>query len=412
MKVNKINTILSTLNFVLCFVGYSIITTMFLPVSSDIENITRSITVPYRVFTLLLALIVISINFKKRINFNNRLLCFYCFLGLYVLRILYDLYIQDIHVSSEYASKTLFSLFGMCLPMVYAVIKSYKYVDLEKALKWIFYLSCASLLFTLFGNQLMFVDTGDINSRQAGNVAMTSIAFGHLGVRSFILGLFVMNKRKLTTIMKSIVVLLLLLSLFCTFRAASRGPILSLIVILAFWLFSRSRKMLLGFIILLIFSGIIYIFTDSILYLLGDISPVLKIRMEATLIEGNTSGRDVLFKDALHLFYSSPIWGKQYVTSSGIYSHNLILDALMGLGVIGGGLLMYMLIFVLRRSYSAIKNTDNHFWIFMIAIQQIMLTMTSSAIYFNQLLLVLFAFLFSKYRNKEGFDYKKSLSNI
>jgi len=54
MKYNKINTFLVTLNFVLMFIGYQLATSLFLPVSSDIEGISRTVTVPYRAFALLI----------------------------------------------------------------------------------------------------------------------------------------------------------------------------------------------------------------------------------------------------------------------------------------------------------------------------------------------------------------------
>jgi peptidoglycan/LPS O-acetylase OafA/YrhL len=68
MLRSKINTFFSTLNFVLVFVGYQLATSLFLPVSSDMEGISRTVTVPYRAFALLISLLVILLNLKKRVG--------------------------------------------------------------------------------------------------------------------------------------------------------------------------------------------------------------------------------------------------------------------------------------------------------------------------------------------------------
>ena len=66
---SKINIFLSTLNFVLCFVGYQLATSLFLPISSDLEGISRTVTVPYRAFALFISFQIIFLNIRRKLLF-------------------------------------------------------------------------------------------------------------------------------------------------------------------------------------------------------------------------------------------------------------------------------------------------------------------------------------------------------
>ena len=71
INIGKLNIFLSTLFFVLCIVGYQFVTTIFLPVNSDIDDISKSVTVPYRAFMLIVMLLIFFINYKKNNNSSS-----------------------------------------------------------------------------------------------------------------------------------------------------------------------------------------------------------------------------------------------------------------------------------------------------------------------------------------------------
>ena len=136
---------------------------------------------------------------------------------------------------------------------------------------------------------------------------------------------------------------------------------------------------------------------DYILEFMGRYSPIIETRLRLTVEEGEMTGRDILYKQAFDLFLDSPILGSQFAffaERGTYYSHNIILDALMGLGIIGGWMLVYMLVRSLKVSYQLIKKGDTSFWICLILMQQIFSSMTSGAFYQNQLLSVLLAYMF------------------
>src|SRR5690554_4933488 len=129
---NRYNIFFSTLNFVLMFIGYQLATSLFLPVSSDIEGISRTVTVPYRAFALLVSLIVILLNYRNKIGQSHLAIKVLLFFWIaLIIRIFYDTNVRfDINLKDT--SQLWLYVFGIVLPAMYSVIKSYRAVDLKK----------------------------------------------------------------------------------------------------------------------------------------------------------------------------------------------------------------------------------------------------------------------------------------
>jgi O-antigen ligase len=415
IKYRKLNIILSTLNFVLMFVGYQLATSLFLPVSSDMEGISRMVTVPYRAFALLISLLVILLNLKKRVRKTPlalKVLWVYWF--ALIIRIFYDTNIR-IDVSLRDTTQLWLYVFGIILPAMISVMKSIRMIDFDNALKWVFLGTVVTLILSLFNNSALLMDTSEITGRASGNLAFNSISFGHLGTMGVVLSLFLLSKQGVSLIKKILIVVIMLLSFFIMLRAGSRSPILALAVILVFWLFVRGKNIVLGVSIAAIAVVLMFVFMDPILNFMGNISPVIEYRLRASIYEGDTSARDPLYDQAFRAFLDHPIIGSQFGLFNHFggffYSHNIILDSLMGLGLFGGVGMIYILWIALKKSYQMIKMSDPHFWISLILVQQIVLSMLSGAIYYNQILNVLLVFVFL-YTNSNAITYNKSLHYV
>ena len=400
-EVSRLNGFLSTFNFVLCFIGYQFVTTIFLPISSDLEGISSKVTFPYRAFALLISLLVIIINVKKKISkFSLALQTFLLFWGILIIRIFYDVNIgAGVHLINT--SRLWLYIFGICIPAIFSIIKSYKYIDLEKAFWWILTITALTLLISLFSNQAMFMSSEQLNIRQDGNLAFNTISYGHFGVTGILLSSYALLKKNITFIQKVFIILIILLGAFCMLRAGSRGPVMALTLIILFWSFSQVKNSTNGLLILAFLCLAGFIFLDQIINLMGSISPIMKARLLLSIYEGNMGDREFLI--AIQAFLDNPIFGKQFAIfksdGSYIYSHNIILDAFMGLGIFGGGAMIYFLGIALKKSYYLVNNKDIHFWIGLLLLQQIIACMTSGAIYLDPLLSVLLTFIFLKYRN-------------
>lgn len=400
-NTSKLNTFLSTLNFVLCFVGYQLATSLLLPTSSDLEGISRTVTVPYRAFALIISLLVIFLNIKRKPEKTHLALkVLWVFWLALIIRIFYDTNIRtDVQIGST--MQLWLYIFGIVLPAMFSVLKSYQVIDLNKALKWVFTGTVITMLLSLFNNSSLLMRADEITGRVDANLALNTIGFGHIGTSGILLSLFLLSKGGSGLIKKVFLITVVLLSSFIMIRSGSRSPVVALVVVMLFWMFARGKNIVLGFSFTLIVALSIILFIDPILNLMGGISPVMESRLRAGIYENYSSGRDLLYAEAWNAFLDSPIFGKQFALfnyfGEFIYSHNIILDALMGLGLIGGLALIYILWISLKSSYRLIKIDDTEFWICLLLIQQIVMNMFSGAFYYNQLLNVLLVFIFLYY---------------
>lgn len=404
-RTSELNIFLSTLNFVLCFVGYQLATSLFLPVSSDLEGISRTVTVPYRAFALFISLLVIFLNIKKKVGkIHPAMNVLWIYWSALIIRIFYDTNIRiDVHVKDTV--QLWLYIFGICLPAMFSVMISYRFIDLDKALKWILLGVVLTMMLSLFNNPALLMHADEITERMEGNLALNSIFLGHLGAMGIVLSLFIFSRGGVRTIKKIGLIAVMVISLFTMVRAASRSPIVALVVILLFWLFARGKNVVQGVSITAVAFGLLIVFFEPILNFMGNISPVIEVRLRMGIYEGYSSGRDVLYQEAFDLFLNNPFLGKQFALFDNFggfaYSHNIVLDSLMGLGLLGGIAMIYILWIAIKNSYTMIKNNDPHFWICLILIQQIVFNMFSGAFYYNQLLNVLFTFVFLYYPNNK-----------
>ena len=400
----KFNVFISTLNFVLSFIGFLLATSIFLPAVSNMEGITQKVTVPYRAFALLISLIVILVNYRTPFRkLSLPVTAVLLFWVILIIRIIYDVLYSGVHLKGT--SQLWFYIFLICIPGFFSVMVSYKSIDLDKSLWWIFILTAMTMVLTLFSNQALLIGTNEVSGRQGGNAAISTIAFGHFGTSSILLGLFALFKKDIKTYLKIISIPLIILGTFCMLRAGSRGPVMALLVVVFFWVFSSQKNLGLSILKLLVIAVITVIFTDFLLTLIGNISPIIESRLRVTIYEGSTGGRDPYYTHAVKAFLDSPVWGKQFALyfpdKTFDYAHNILLDALMGLGLIGGILLTYFLAVAIKKTYLAIKYKDRHYWIFLILLQQIVFNMLSSSFYYNPLLSVLLVFIFFKYQDDD-----------
>ena len=309
---NRFNIIISTLNFVLMFVGYQLATSLFLPVSSDIEGISRTVTVPYRAFALLVSLLVIILNFRKQIEKSHLVLkVLLVFWIALIIRIFYDTNIRiDVHLNDT--RQLWLYIFGIILPGMYSVMKSYKNIDLKIALKWVYFGTILTLVLSLFNNTALLMDASEISGRVEGNLALNTISFGHLGTMGVVLSIFLLSKKGVSLIRKILLIAVMLLSFFIMLRAGSRSPILALVVVLLFWLIARGKNLALGLSIAVVTIVLIFVFIEPILNFMGDISPIIESRLRLSIYEGHTSGRDPLYDYAFQRFLDNPLFGSQF----------------------------------------------------------------------------------------------------
>lgn len=259
---------------------------------------------------------------------------------------------------------------------------------------------------------IMFIHIVGIEIIQAGiskeddeYISTLSVTYSNMPV----LVLAVMNYTKLFS--KKIVSMIV-----CSFIIAAvvyilsaygkRGPILwsFISIVSCFFIKSTSIKKL------VLFWGIIiaafFIFMDPILDIVKEELPKTGRKLELSLKEGNTSGRfdtddpkHSTYLIGLENFSRSPIWGyyfrlvTDYKHYQGVYAHNVFIEILMTMGLLGFVPFMLLLLKVYFKSrkyfsHSYLPNQLAFFALFVCAFLQ--LQTTGSCVFSNDFWLFLY----------------------
>jgi hypothetical protein len=393
--MHRFKSFLATFYLLLVFCGYELVTMLFLSPSS--QN-TQLVTIPYRGFTLLIGivLLIIAVRFKNiKVNtYSIHLFFIYCF--FFLIRMVYDIHISSNSYINDIPAFWLV-IFSVTIFPIIITYKTFRFVRIDKLLWW--YLICAFL--TLLLSVFKMEDfSGTI--RQSGNVALNPITYSNLALSTILLSIYILFEIGISKIYKLLVCITLLFGFYCLFIAGSRGPLLSLFIILTIWSTLRSGKIS-GFIFTMICAVFILIFLNEIISLIGEVSPILESRFSDTLREGNTDRRGELGNFAKKAFLDSPIYGKQFAIFEMYklnYPHNLFLEGFMALGI-GGFLLFFASLSAFIKACRHIFMKKKNTWLSLLLFQYLISSLISGTIYFTPLFSVtILLVLISDYNQK------------
>lgn len=385
-SASKLYVNLSTLNFVLAFAGYQLVTALCSPLMNAMKG-SQFITVPYRFVVFCLALFLIF-GVKKPITFQKPVInCLWAYWILLTVRLVIDFYLQySFEISEPGKEKVLTFMYLITLPPVIAFAKTWNMVDYHKAFKWsiiaFVIIAVSSVLFNkaLLYNSLIVNSSGRVD----GGLALNTITFGHCGVSLALLSFYIYRYR--TDFNKWLSILLFLLGIFVLLRAGSRGPLFSLVIAISLIVAFKSKQFIYVILILTAMALCLYIFRDFLMELIDDISPTLNRRLVNTIEKGDLSGREQAYSDALHIWFNNLILGKYFAYYIGtpaypMYSHNIILDAAIAGGIIGVVLILTLYFTVLKALYYSLSYNINYAWIIILTFQSYLGCLSSGSFY-------------------------------
>ena len=391
----KLKEYLSTLNLIMLVSGYAFVTSLFVPIVSNVEVVTTLVTVPYRALILLLSLVVLflHLNGHRQITYFTKL--YIVFWILLLFRMFYDLEIRDdFFVSDSLRNKLWLYSIGVCFISMISVLLSIRSINFKMCFWGIYLTTTISMILSLKANEALFMN--DIG-RLEGNVALSSISFGHSGVLGALLSLFCYKNTR-SFIVKVLCLGIFVLGIFIMLKAGSRGPLVAFVIVILSYGISRSKN----FVTLIWTVGLsvllIYFLQDYILDWIEQVSPVMRKRLELAINEYDSSGRDIILVDAINEFLDNPILGSQFAfnLNGGIrYSHNIIVDAFMGLGLFGGILFVVICFSAVKRAIQIFNKKIENEWVAIIFLQSFLGLMLSGALYysetFNSIIIILFS---------------------
>jgi len=386
--------------FILTIVGYAIVG--IIPGLFKIEN-PRFLTISFRLLVLFLS-IYILIGYQESKIFKLPFQLINLFWILFVIRLIIDIIIKGI-VKENGIEYFLYAI-GICyIPMI-ALTKMPVTFNFEKTLKYIVvFLFISSFIGVYY--HITILSTWE---RKASSI-LSGIQFGHIGASLSILSLFIFfDKGKSFDYFKKISTLaLFLLGLYVINLSGTRSALIALVIVslLIFYIMWKPYLKERIFIIKkysLIFFPIIII---GIIFI--DIPKVYSFISERIHDISSINLRLELYKEAINQFLSYPIFGSDFILfhEKGSYPHNIFLEVLMSMGLIGITIFTIIIIYSFRSVYFNIKFDLSSSWISLLFIQYFIKAFFSLPFYRNEEFWILLALVLVQY-----FRFKQNLYRV
>ena len=182
--------------------------------------------------------------------------------------------------------------------------------------------------------------------------------------------------------------------------SSSRGPILAsmtAICVLAISKLDRRRGLLI--------SGLVIIFVALGPYLAATVESTSQFspiqRLTSFGDDESVSLRAQMYRGALEQFADHPSFGDAIEEkTSQFYPHNLILEAFMATGIVGGLSFLILIFAALSRAWKILRRCSSETWIAVLFIQALVGSMFSGSLYGSGVMWMLMAGVFANSRPK------------
>lgn len=356
------------------FAGYYVGLTIIL--SSGNVELSRFYSVPLRVLQFFIG-IVYLLNYKKN-NIIIRSADWWMFILFifYALKVIYtELVLVKVPLNSKWYEYILYFLF-----FNYSVFLFFRNLDVRKYLNYIvnvllfsgFLLGCIVIIFyrdILFVSQVgRFGVTIDDNE----DALLSPLAVAYSGALnvSLLIPFLLDGYKKCGKLLKVYYVLNFLLSMFLFVMGSTRGAFVVVIICLILYILSQKGTTKIKYLLYIIpIIPLFYLFLD----LTGS---SLLNRLSDTIEKQDSSGRDVLWIEAFEEFVKNPLFGGK-IEVSGFYPHNIILEILMGMGILG----LFIFVMIFFNTIKNLKLDSKSIYLYILLINGLFMNMFSGSLY-------------------------------
>jgi O-antigen ligase len=160
-----------------------------------------------------------------------------------------------------------------------------------------------------------------------------------------------------------------------------------------------------------------FIAVNAITEFLENEFPLIYNRFINIQADGSTHERIAAYNDAWKQFINAPIVSSDFVLTSGIgrgwYPHNIVLESLIALGIIGGIIIIVLLTKGISNTMMTFRKKQIEGFIGIIFMQYMILHMVSSCIYGGSIFFTLISYMLSNsYFKKYDKTFSVSESQI
>jgi O-antigen ligase len=180
--------------------------------------------------------------------------------------------------------------------------------------------------------------------------------------------------------------LLVVLSVGVTVATVSRGPILAGLLAVVILAFVKRRRQRLGPGALLLRAGLLAAgiagIAAAVLYLEDTGVIDILARLTDTFQDVASQERAQMIRGAWTQFTDNPLFGSAFVELRFMENpHNIVLESMMALGVVGLGLLLVSMAASLAAAGDVIRAVPRHAWVGLIYLQYVVNGMLSGSLF-------------------------------
>ncbi|WP_158960379.1 O-antigen ligase family protein [Myroides fluvii] len=301
------------------------------------------VTVFFQGFGIVLSLIVINYGVRTNtflVDKYSRLL--FLFWLLYFLRMLYSLYFDKTLKHSDYLYEDInkYVTYNFQLGLLIMSLSTYKIKDLEPLLLWFYKVLFIFCFISLFFNLMK----EDAQSRADANSYIPTLLYGQYGASLFLLSIIIKMNNTDKKVPNLLLITGMVVGLITVIIAGSRSGILAVLLAFLFYSIVKKGNSILSFlfkIVILFCTLIIYFNVSASIEVLAYFAPEFGDRLGKVFLaqQIDLGPREILFNDAVIQFLEAPFFGSHFVLTFGMgkgwYPHNIFLESLINVGVVG-----------------------------------------------------------------------------
>lgn len=311
---------------------------------------------------------------------------FIIFWTIYLFRLTVDTVLYPDQLSRAPSEYWLWAL-GVCLIPTLSLVSAETVLVTQKAFKFIWIsLGVSALLAISYGSTFvtnlegMSVDTG-----RSALESLNPISMGHLGASLVIISgwhwISAVHPNKFNNLAS---ITSVVLGSYLLIIAASRGPFIALAIVITAFLFTLKLKRLKGLSAVAILALLLLVIVAIQSFDFDDVALLIRIANISSSEDLSVLGRHESFSGAWNQFISNPLTG-DFIDerSTGFYPHNMLLEALMSTGLIGGLAFLSFTVIAIWKSYVMVRDRQSYAWIGLIFIQYCVGSQFSGALYLS-----------------------------
>lgn len=323
------------------------------------------------IYFILSFVVLLLVSYKQRATIPKLALGILFFYAIYSIRLVFDISVRGIIFNSPFYVYSYF--LGGTLTPILAITFAYRYINIYKLTKYSFYfilLANLLILYYLFAIgengsfQEQISSRAQINSDSNEKAGVTGtlinpILISYFGGTLVVYSLNFILNRLVPRVNKILLFACILIGFSSLLLGASRGPFIGtmLMIVLSLGITFHIRRnkavYLLKILSVAVIMGTVLYRPITNFLSTNNVSLLIRIEQFAQSRGKNkVEYRDVAFRSAFNDFLNSPIIGERYLgTFDNFYPHNIILEAFMATGIVGGFFFAIYFAFFIRSSF-------------------------------------------------------------